>query len=214
MKNDKMMKKECPDGNIREKLVKIRARRFKLSSAVAGQGKRRARNESIRHSSKIGYFISYNNRLEKEKTYNASYVQTFIRANDKRQALSRSDEFFANFKPCHEFYRKKLSIVKKNSFSLRLYKYNHDITFNKGNVMNNFSYPIDIIDSDDMDIKIINPLNGLIVILDALKTTNLTTDQTQSVFSALSALVFNIKEEATLMSADVDGMKEMIGGVA
>jgi hypothetical protein len=80
--------------------------------------------------------------------------------------------------------------------------------------MNNFSYPIDIIDSDDMDIKIINPLNGLIVILDALKTTNLTTDQSQSVFSALSALIFNVKEEATLMSADVDGMKEMIGGVA
>jgi hypothetical protein len=50
--------------------------------------------------------------------------------------------------------------------------------------------------------------------LDALKTTNLTTDQSQSVFSALSALIFNVKEEATLMSADVDGMKEMIGGVA
>jgi hypothetical protein len=82
--------------------------------------------------------------------------------------------------------------------------------------MNNFSYPIDIIDSDDMDIKIINPLNGLIVILDALKTTNLTNDQSQNVFSALSALVFNIKEEATLMSADIDGIKEMIslGGVA
>jgi len=82
--------------------------------------------------------------------------------------------------------------------------------------MNNFNYPIDIISSDDMDTKIIKPLDGLIVILDALKTTNLTTNQSQNVFSALSALIFNVKEEATLLSVDVDGMKEMIslGGVA
>jgi hypothetical protein len=218
MKNDKMMKKECPDGNIRREFVQRGTRqvRFGLSSAVTGQGKRRVRNESIRHSSKIGYFINYSIRLEKEKTYNASYVQTFIRANDKRQTLSRHNKLLAKNEPCIKFFRKNSCLIQKNSFSLRLYKYNHDITFKKGNVMNNFSYPIDIIDSDDMDIKIINPLNGLIVILDALKTTNLTTDQTQSVFSALSALIFNVKEEATLMSADVDGMKEMIslGGVA
>jgi len=206
MKNDKMIKKECPDGNIRREFVQRGTRqvRFGLSSAIAGQGKRRVRNESIRHSSKVWNGNSYYFSLGKTKWENAISCKNSIRANVKRKRTSKNDKFVSKLFNDNERNREKLNkfyyLNNLLNNSLSNTPYNHDITF-KGNVMNNFNYPIDIISSDDMDTKIINPLGGLIVILDALKTTSLTTDQTQNVFSALSALVFNIKEEATIMSA-------------
>jgi len=208
MKNDKMMKKEIvyeSRSNIRRKHYRGSMSCFKLHST--GTIKR------------AGSFRGCDFTMEKtrDSKRQSENNETFDTAQRERISTRKRDDIFHITSKNVQKLRKSIKFAtnaKKLKKNFNILLYNHDITF-KGNVMNN-TYPIDIIDSDDMDIKIINPLNGLIVILDALKTTNLTNDQTQSVFSALSALIFNVKEEATIMSADVDGMKEMIslGGVA
>jgi hypothetical protein len=207
MKNDKMMKKEIVYESRRPTHNRGSISCLKLHSTRVIKG--------------VGSFRICNFSMEKTRysTRQSENNETFDTAQRERFNIRKRDDIFCITSRNVQNSRKKakfLTNVKKLKKNFNILLYNHDITFKKGNIMNNFSYPIDIIDSDDMDTKIINPLNGLIVILDALKTTNLTTDQSQSVFSALSALIFNVKEEATLMSADVDGMKEMIslGGVA